>query len=169
MTPLDDAVATITSWCATEAAVRGQDHAAATYAESVPAAATYTAGGLGAPPGVLELDEEDIALLAELADQARARLDTWRRTGWLSPADREKLLFTARAALAGAPHEDPAAREAATASLEALEQWCAQAPAEPPAEPPAADVAAPGEAKAASGKADVEEAPVQGELFALPG
>ncbi|MBN6040562.1 hypothetical protein [Amycolatopsis sp. 195334CR] len=153
MTPLDSrlgqAAATITNWCATEAAVRGQDHAAATYADTIPAAATYTAGGLGAPPGVLELDEEDLALLAELAAQARERLDTWQRTGWLSPADRDRILFTARAALAGAPHEDPAARESAAASLEELEQWCAQAPAEPPATAP--------------------EEPVQGELFALPG
>ncbi|MGC7094778.1 hypothetical protein ACPZ19_08945 [Amycolatopsis lurida] len=162
MTPLDEAVATITTWCATEAAVRGQDHAAATYAETIPAAATYTAGGLGAPPGVLELDEEDIALLAELADEANERLATWHRTGWLSPADRDKLLFTARAALAGAPHEDPAAREAAAASLEALELWCAQAPAEPPAEPsPSTPTSAPTPAAPA--------APVQGELFALPG
>ncbi|GAB2772022.1 hypothetical protein [Amycolatopsis magusensis] len=145
-------VSTITTWCATEAAVRGQDHAAATYAGTIPAAATYTAGGLGAPPGVLDLDEEDLSLLAELAGQARHRLETWQRTGWLSPADRDRLLFTARAALAGAPHEDPAERLAAAESLEALERWCAQAPDEPPAEagPPAAE-------------------PVQGELFALPG
>jgi hypothetical protein len=122
----------ITGWCTWELATRRQDHAAATYVPSTPAAVSYTAGA--APMELdLEITAADVARLAELAYDAEQRLERWSRTAWLAPHDYDLVLVWARATLAGAPDDRHAERADADATLQAFATLQAGGPRpEPP-------------------------------------